>query len=199
MRGANSPIWRPSDNLTAPSEPKYNHTMYDFGEFRAEGPVMTFCANGTWLCVDLEQVDSIAQPERLCPVPLADPKHMGLIDRGDSLIPVMNLAPDSTRREDPSEPLVAVLQVRGESVGLLIDRAGRVEERYWSEDATTPVAPPAALEDLAPRRLLTAERPLWLIDADRLWRETDDTEPPEARPGTTPTSITFPGSNTFKD
>ena len=150
---------------------------------------MTFCVEGTWLCVPLEQMDSIAQPERLSPVPLAEPKHVGLLDRGDSLIPVMTLSPDD--RTAVSASLVAVLRVRGEPVGLCIDRAGRVEDRYWFEESSA--EPPVFIAALQPRRLMTSSQPHWCIDADRLW---NDDAPAHTRE---PIAGTSPGQTTVTD
>src|SRR5512133_3260565 len=92
-------------------------------------PVMTFEAGGRWLAVRVDQVDRVAVTSRLWPVPLASRYHAGLFDSGTELVPVMRL--DDTPAPSATEQLLALLHVRGASMGLSIERAGRVYDR-WS-------------------------------------------------------------------
>jgi chemotaxis signal transduction protein len=126
-------------------------------------PVMTFQVSGDWLAVRVEQVDRVAMAPRLWPVPMAHPQHIGLYDTGQELVPVLCLDGRPTKPE--SEQMLAILQVRGESVGLAIDRAGRVYDRYRFDDAPAP----ATLRHAQPRRGVTADARFWVLDADRLF------------------------------
>ncbi len=128
-------------------------------------PVMTFQAGGSWLAVRVEQVDRVALAPRLWPVPLARPEHVGLLDSGGELVPVLHL--DDTQATCTSEQMVALLHVRGESVGLAIDRAGRLYDRYRIDQDSTADSP--ALAAVQARRAVAGDHSFWLIDADRLF------------------------------
>jgi len=128
---------------------------------------MTFEAGGSWLAVKVEQVDRVAVAAHLWPVPFARPQHLGLLDGGQELIPVLGIDEDPPSVADGSERLVAILHVRGESVGLAIDRAGRICDRYRIED-TRAVAPPA-LAAAGARPAASSDSRFWLVDADRLF------------------------------
>ena len=129
-------------------------------------PVMTFQSNDVWLGVRVEQMDRVALAPKLWPVPLADPRHVGLLPHGDTLVPVFSLTP--RKSASVSEYLVAVLVVRGEPVGLAIERAGRVYDRYRflsAQDVTRPGA--LGTTDALPAQ--AAGLDFWFIDADLLW------------------------------
>src|SRR5687767_5134370 len=102
-------------------------------------PVMTFLVGSDWLAVRVEQVDRVAVAPRLWPVPLAQPEHRGLFDAGQELVPVMALDQGEPKS---GEQMLAILHVRGESVALAIDRAGRIYDRYRRHDARTAPPPP---------------------------------------------------------
>ncbi len=134
-------------------------------------PVMTFEVAGSWLAVRVEQVDKVAVASRLWPVPFAQPEHLGLLDSGQELIPVLTLELGSAARKReaaiPKEQLVAILHVRGEPVGLAIDRAGRIYDRYRFEPARG--KPPLALAVAEAEPASTADGRFWLVNADRLF------------------------------
>ncbi len=111
-------------------------------------------------------MESVALAERLWPVPLAIREYVGLYDHGDQLVPVLRLNANESSSAS-AQQLLAILHVRGEPVGLAIDRAGQVLERYWMDD--TMVAAPAMLSGLGARLARTGERTFWLIDTDELW------------------------------
>ena len=145
--------------------------MQTFGEVNdSPRPVMTFRVAGEWLAIPVEQVDRIAQTAALVPVPLSCLQHLGLMDDGGELIPVLRLegapSPEVRRGE---ERLVAILHVRGESVGLAIDAAGRVYHgfRAGSTDAT----PPPLLANVGAQSVFNSDGHCWLIDPDRLWQD----------------------------
>ncbi len=153
-----------SDNLTLPEGAKYTDTMQEFGDLRADhSPVMTLAVNGTELAVRIGQMDGVALAEKLAPVPLGQPEHLGIFDRGGELIPVMALTP---RPERTGAQLVAVLHVRGEPVALAIDRPGRVHTHYWPEEGHEP---PAFLRDLGAVHARGGGESFWIVDPDRLW------------------------------
>ncbi len=133
-------------------------------------PVMTFQIGGDWLAVRVEQVDRVAMAPRLWPVPLTRAEHRGLFDSGQELVPVMSL---DSARPAAAEQMVAILQVRGESVALAIDRPGRIYDRYRRQDIKTE-PPPPAFRDAKPTRVVAADGPFWLVDADQLF---DDSVP----------------------
>jgi len=130
-------------------------------------PVMTFRIADEWVAVGIEQLESVELASQLWPVPMARSEYIGLHDNGDELVPILAL---DARAGHGGEQLFAVLQVRGESVGLAIQRAGQVHTGYTLEDAVT--SPPALLASLAPRRARSGERSFWLIDTDKLWSPT---------------------------
>jgi chemotaxis signal transduction protein len=131
-------------------------------------PVMTFDVGGSWLAVRVEQVDRVAVAPQLWPVPLARPEHVGLFDSGQELLPVLRLR---TTPETPTptagEQLVALLHVRGESVGLAIDRAGRVHDHWWLDETSTP--PPGDLAAAGAAAAISSSFRFWLVNADRLF------------------------------
>src|SRR3954467_13579353 len=89
------------------------------------GPVMTFWVAGEWIAVRIAQMDRVALGAKLWPVPLARRGYLGLMDNGQELIPVLQLAGVEDERADGTgERLVVILHVRGEAVGVAIDRAG---------------------------------------------------------------------------
>jgi chemotaxis signal transduction protein len=126
-------------------------------------PVMTFQVASHWLAVRVEQVDRVAVAPRLWPVPLSQPDYLGLYDTGSELVPVVRLDPE--HHESEREQMLAILHVRGESVGLAIDRPGRVYERYRVDDAPAP----EHLAPAEPKRGIAADVRFWLLDADRLF------------------------------
>jgi chemotaxis signal transduction protein len=134
-------------------------------------PVMTFQIGSDWLAVRVEQVDRVAMAPRLWPVPLATPEHLGLFDAGAELVPVMSLDPERPRG---GEQMLAILHVRGESVGLAIDKAGRIYDRYRRHDART-APPPTAFRAARPTRVVATDGAFWLVDADQLFAEPSDT------------------------
>jgi chemotaxis signal transduction protein len=137
--------------------------MQEFGELGAEiNPVMSFEADGARLAVRIDQVDGVVLASPLAPVPLTRPEHLGVFARGDELVPVLSLEPRPAR----AEQMVAVLQVRGEPVGLAIDRPGRVHQHYRADEG--PAAPPALARANAVHARGGGES-FWLVDPDRLW------------------------------
>jgi chemotaxis signal transduction protein len=131
-------------------------------------PVMTFEAGGSWLAVRVDQVDRVAVASRLWPVPLARAEHAGLFDIGEELIPVLRL--DNSQigaTSDGVEQLVAVLRIRGQVVGLAIDRAGRVYERYRLEEKRTHA--PFGLDAAGALPVVSSDDRFWLVDPDRLF------------------------------
>lgn len=146
--------------------------MVDAGELTdSPSPVMTFEAGGSRLAVRVFQVDRVAVASRLWPVPLARPEHVGLFDNGQELVPVLQL---NTGAESPpcnGEQLVAILHVRGENVGLAIERVGRVHERYGLDDPR--VTAPGELADAGAVAAISSDDRFWLVDADRLFAAAD--------------------------
>jgi len=131
-------------------------------------PLMTFRVADEWIAVAVEQVETVTLAPRLWPVPRASADHRGLFDVNGALVPVLSLGlhPDQTPTPEV-ETLVAILQVRGESIGLEIDQPGQVFENYsLGEDET----PPEILAPLSPQRGSSRESRFWLVDADQLWR-----------------------------
>jgi len=149
--------------------------MGNHGEVsNSPSPVMTFEAGGRWLAVRVDQVDRVAVAPRLWPVPLAARAHAGLFDAGSELVPVMHL--DEDPAPEASEHLLALLHVRGSTVGLTINRAGRVYERWSTDDAvdTPPLVPGAVAARCADHRF-------WLVDADRLFADGPDHTQPRVK------------------
>lgn len=146
--------------------------MAESGGLSAElRPVMTFRVAANWIGVRIDQMESVALAERLWPVPLVLREYVGLYDHGDQLIPVLRL----NANESSSvlvEQMLAILHVRGEPVGLAIDRAGQVLERYWMDDAM--VEAPAMFGGLDAKLARTSERSFWLINTDKLWLSQQD-------------------------
>ncbi len=128
--------------------------------------VMTFCAAGEWLGVPVHQMDRVAMAPELHPVPLARRDYLGLFDDHGELVPVLHLG---ARDHEPTH-MVAILQVRGEPVGLAITAAGRV---YDADSLRSREGkPPVWLAHAGAKALSTPDRTFWLIDPDRLWPET---------------------------
>lgn len=129
-------------------------------------PVMTFRVADEWIAVRVDRMESVALAPYLWPVPFSRREYVGLHDAGDQLIPVLRLAGQA---DIPArEQLLAILHVRGESVGLTIDRAGRVHERYWLDDAASEI--PEPLAGLGATFARTGDLSFWLIDPDKLWQ-----------------------------
>lgn len=134
-------------------------------------PLMTFSVAGTWVGVSIEHMQCVTLAEEIWPVPGAPPHHLGLFEHQAQLLPVL------TMHDRPPPPpicnqLLAVLQVRGDSVALAIDSAGQVVDHHWPVRA--PATPPAHLAGGNPRRArssqwLAKEDVFWLIDTDELW------------------------------
>ena len=142
--------------------------MEDLGDWHANpGPVMTFRVEREWIAVHVEQVDSVVCAPRLYSVPFTRPEYVGLLDAGETLVPVLGLAP--VAKSTDTDQLVAILRVRGASVGLAIERAGRIYEHYWPDAVTTP---PCFLTKAEPRLTRADEQSFWLVDTDNLWQET---------------------------
>ena len=140
-------------------------------------PVMTFKVNGHWLAVCVTQVDRIATASHLWPIPFAISEHLGLYDTGQELVSVLKLDKNPERDNTLScklEQLLIILQVRGETVGMVIDKAGRVYDSYEFDD-THNVAPPPYLAGVATRRLRSFDNLFWLVDADGLFAPTSET------------------------
>jgi chemotaxis signal transduction protein len=142
--------------------------MAEFGGLDTElRPVMTLRVAGEWIAVRVDRMESVALAPRLWPVPFSRREYAGLHDAGDQLVPVLTLGPDAGPNHDA---LLAILHVRGESVGLVIDRAGRVHERYWLDEPTGAGDVPDILAELGATRARTREQSFWLIDPDKLWQ-----------------------------
>jgi len=112
---------------------------------------------------------SVALAPKLWPVPAARPEYRGLFDQGDNnLVPVLDLTaqPQSQISE---QQLVAILHVRGEPVGLCIDRAGRVYDDYQILEST----PDKTVSHVSTRRgqagTNSNNEAFWLVDPDALW------------------------------
>ena len=131
-------------------------------------PVMTFAMGGNWLAARVDQVDRVAVASRLWPVPLARPEHIGLFDSGQELVPVLRLtSQEATPTKPGDEQLVALLHVRGQTIGLAIERAGRVYSRYWIEERRP--SKPKGLGALDALSAMSSDSRFWLIDTDRLF------------------------------
>ena len=114
----------------------------------------------------IDQMDGVALAPELTPVPLSRPEHLGLFDRGTDLVPVLSLAPRQRPRRG-GDQLLAILQVRGEPVGLAIERPGQVHAHYWLDEG--PEAPPL-LERTGALHARGGGESFWLVDPDRLWQ-----------------------------
>jgi chemotaxis signal transduction protein len=135
---------------------------------------MTFRVGGEWLAVRVEQMESVELVDRLWPVPLAIPEYAGLCQHADTLVPVLNLVPQVATTYE-REQLVAVLHVRGEPVGLAIEKAGRVYEYYNVSEASDPV--PNMLHNSQPKLATHQNKRFWLVDPDKLWLTVDERGP----------------------
>ena len=129
-------------------------------------PVMTLQVADHWIAVRIDQMESVALAAHLWPVPLAQPGYVGLHDNGEQIVPVLAL--DEHTPASTLEQLVAILEVRGRTVGLAIQRAGRVHEHYWVDDAAAEIPP--SLERLGAQLAHASEQSFWLIDTDNLWQ-----------------------------
>lgn len=138
---------------------------------KAPGAVMTFCIAGNWLAVPVEQMDRIALANRIWAVPLSQREHIGLMDDAGELVPVMRLD-SAVAPEVGAEQLVAVLHVRGETVGLAVDTAGRVHDRFRL--VPNKDEPPAGLAAAGARCADSDGERFWLIDPDQLWQTAPD-------------------------
>lgn len=145
--------------------------MYHNGEtVDPQKPVMTLQVAGNWLAVGIDQVDRIALASCLWPVPMTRPEYLGLLDTGEELVPVLQLG----EYVDPStemlgESMIALLHVRGETVGLAIEKPGQVFDMYRLDATAT--KPPTCLVEVGARQASAADSQFWLIDADQLWKE----------------------------
>ena len=132
------------------------------------GPVMTFRIAGEWVAVRVAQMDRVAVAAKLWPVPWTVPGYLGLFDSGQELVPVLQLTGGAAKPESGErEHLVAILHVRGESVGVVIDRAGHLCEAYDLQAADLPS--PAPLRPFGGRRAQSTTESFWLVDTDQLW------------------------------
>ena len=131
-------------------------------------PVMTFEVRGNWLAARVDQIDRVALAAQLWPVPLARPEHVGLFDNGHDLVPVLRLGPSDQPLKPPTEPqLVALMHVRGQTIGLAIERVGRVYARYRLEDGR--LTAPDLLGAIGAQPARSSDFRFWLVDADRLF------------------------------
>lgn len=131
-------------------------------------PVMTFEVRGNWLAARVDQVDRVALADQLWPVPLARPEYAGLFDSGGDLIPVLRLGPaDSPPKALTDQQLVALMHVRGQSVGLAVERVGRVYSRYWLEERQSTA--PKELGAIDAQSAISSDFRFWLVDTDRLF------------------------------
>ncbi|HET6347203.1 MAG TPA: chemotaxis protein CheW [Myxococcota bacterium] len=130
---------------------------------------MTFVVAGEWVAVRIAQMDRVAQGARLWQVPLARQGYLGLMDNGQELIPVLQLPGGSHERAGGTgEHLVVILHVRGETVGVAIERAGRLCERV---DLLSPTQGAPSGLGAAARRARADGSDVWLLDTDHLWQE----------------------------
>ena len=152
--------------------------MQSFGEVGdSPRPMMTFRIAGEWLAIPVEQVNRMAQPAILWPVPLSSSQHLGLMDDGGELIPVLELERGPRTKElRGQERLVVIVHVRGEPVGLAIDATGRVYHGFRAGVADTP--PPPFLADLGVQSVFSGDGQCWLLDPDRLWQDLQTLESP---------------------
>jgi chemotaxis signal transduction protein len=79
---------------------------------------------------------------------------------------------------EDAEQLVAVLHVRGETIGLAVDAAGRVYDGYRLPPSSE--EPPDELARLDARAVGAADKRIWLIDPDRLWQRESPSPNPTA-------------------
>jgi chemotaxis signal transduction protein len=129
--------------------------------------LMTFRVAGAWLAVRLGQMDRVAVAEKLWSVPLAWSNHLGLFDDGQDLIPVVQLA---GRPQGAQAPLMVILSIRGQRVGVAIERAGHLYDGYEMLQKT-PATLPAALLGLPLGAGRTSDADFWLLDTDLLWQD----------------------------
>lgn len=130
------------------------------------GPVVTMSVDGSPIGVLVDQVERIVLARDLVAVPDSQPEHLGLLFHDNELVPVMTLRPRQARDEE----MVAVVHVRGQSVGLSVDDAGRIHSR-WEHCRSEPGKRP--VDHAVPACALNST--FWLIDTDRLWPRADDT------------------------
>jgi chemotaxis signal transduction protein len=143
--------------------------MRESTQAASPGPVMTFVAAGEWIAVRVAQMDRVALGTRLWQVPLARQGYLGLMDNGQELIPVLQLSgANHERAGGTGEHLVVILHVRGEAVGVAIERAGRLCERV--ELVSPPRSAPEGL-GAAVRHVRADGSDVWLLDTDHLWQE----------------------------
>lgn len=143
------------------------------GDAQTLGPVMTLQVGREWLGVPVVQLDRVVSASRLYPVPLTRPDYLGLLDNGQELVPVMQLAPEPLRsRPAGQEQLIVIVHVRGEAVGLAIDRAGQLCTRYQIQIEETADEMPELVAGVPARLALAETFRFWLIDTDQLWQET---------------------------
>ena len=130
------------------------------------GPVMTFLVDAEWIGIRVTQMEQVTLATRLWQVPLSQPGYLGLLDTGAELVPVLRWSDSSA--ETAAERLVVILHVRGEAVGLTIERAGHLTNQYQLADTNPPI--PASFAGLNPQHAYTPTERFWLIDTDTLWR-----------------------------
>ncbi len=143
--------------------------MHSFGEvLESPRPVMTFRVKTEWLAIPVEKVERVALAEKLLQMPCVRAEHLGLLLENGALIPVLELGSKATTVVPKEGWLVAILHVRGESVGLRIDAAGRILHGWRATLRTG--APPAWLGDAAATTIVDTHEFCWLVDPDALWR-----------------------------
>ncbi|HSI05186.1 MAG TPA: hypothetical protein VLC93_11945 [Myxococcota bacterium] len=131
------------------------------------GPVMTFQAAGVWFAVHVADLDRVVgsseeRSRRLWPVPMTCQGYAGLFDDGQELVPVLDLVATNDHGMDCQ---LAVVRVNGASLGLRVERTGRVVDDYRLEEA---VNPPSLGQPLPGCAAVTADETFWLLDLERL-------------------------------
>lgn len=131
--------------------------------------LVTFALHEHTYCVDVSRVQEVLRPQQRTRVPLAPPAVAGLINLRGQVMTAIDLRTqlDLPSREEGHDPLVVVIRVPGDPVGLLVDSIGAVVEGHPDDYEPSPHTLPAAVRDLLRGVYKTTDSLLLDLDVDR--------------------------------
>ena len=131
--------------------------------------LVTFTLADHTYCVNVDRVQEVLRPQQRTRVPLAPPAVAGLINLRGQVMTAIDLRTqlDLPPRPDTHEPLVVVIRVPGDPVGLLVDSIGAVVEGHPDHYETSPSTLAPTVRALLRGAYKTPDSLLLDLDVDR--------------------------------
>ena len=131
--------------------------------------LVTFTLHDHTYGVDVARVQEVLRPQQRTRVPLAPPAVAGLINLRGQVMTAIDLRTqlDLPPRPAGHEPLVVVIRVPGDPVGLLVDSIGAVVEGHHDDYEPSPHTLTPAVRALLRGVYKTPDSLLLDLDVDR--------------------------------